>query len=62
MVSLLTVSTQFFLIPSGASLEPDLFPPGAFREPDLLSAGASIEPDLILVRQGIAESRNMAVT
>ena len=47
MVSLLTVSTQFNLIPSGASLEPDLIPPGAFRDSDLISAGTSIEPDLI---------------
>ena len=47
MVSLLTVSTQFYLIPSGASLEPDLIPPGALLEPDLIPAGALIEPDLI---------------
>ena len=47
MVSLLTVSTQFYLIPFGASLEPDLIPPGPFRKPDLISAGTSIEPDLI---------------
>ena len=47
MVSLLTVSTQFYLIPFGASLEPDLIPAGASIEPDLISPGASISPNNI---------------
>ena len=40
MVSLLTVSTQFYLFPSGASLEPDLIPPGTSLESDFIPPGA----------------------
>ena len=45
MVSLLNVSLQFNLIPSGASLEPDLIPACASIEPDLIPPGASISPN-----------------
>ena len=47
MVSLVTVSTQFNLIPCGASLEPELIPPGASIEHNRIPSGASLEPDLI---------------